>query len=362
MAGAVQQQETFAQIPDGTVQVDQETPPIVATPEIDLDDADALELIEARREAEAEQAGTEGQSEPGKQPDKDAGQKQAAPAVKPEGANAEKPAPVMIPKERLDEVLRRASELERTAAYLQGQLEATRSLAQPQGQPAPQQRQPTPEEALAQVHSHQDELATKFDNGEISFAELQKQQRTLVNQEQQLREQQLMARIQPQQTQPAAAQGDGMYLKTLTKQLEDQHPYLHEMTDAQINWLAELVKQEMSEQGFQFRNDDDSRYQLRKQVAQRSDQLGPGLTGKQLQLSGQGQPPAPGPSATAAARAAKLNMQGGMPPDLTSIPNQGGGAGTPGELSDTEIENMSDEEILAAMPASVRNKMLGITE
>lgn len=370
MSGGIQEQETFATIPAETPPQPQTPPP--ANDAVDEDDLDAMELLEARREVEAEQTDGEGDEQGQSQPDPAAANDQAKQAAqqpaKPEGEDQGKPAPVMIPKDRLDEVLRRNSELERTQAYLQGQLEAVRGLAQQggsqqQGQQPQQQRPPTLEEALAQVHSQQDALAAKFDDGEISYAELQKQQRALANQEQSLREQQLMARMQSQQPQNAQPQGDSLYLDTLTKQLEEQHPYLHVMSDVDFQIVTRKAHEELAAEGFRFDNTDNARYQLRARVAQLSDRLGPALTGKTLPLPGQQQPQTPpGPSSAAQARAAKLNLQGQMPPDLSSIPNQGGGSGNPGELSDAEIENMTDEEILVAMPAAARRKALGITD
>lgn len=344
----------------------------------DPNDPDAQELAEALAAVKAEQ--TEGgepdegnQGEPsadntGKADAKGAGQKGEG-EPEPKGDEPQQPTP-MIPKQRFDEVLSRQAEIERQNAFLQGQLMALRnrdpSAGQgQQGQQTQQQRQPTLEEVQAEIRKQQDDIAAKFDDGTLTYSEMQKQMRDLNDREYQIREQQLLQKVpkpQPQQQpQPQPQQtGDSLYLDQLTAQLEQEHPYVGMIeNDSDFNWLVGKAREQLEQQGVRLDNSDTAKYQLRKQVAVLSDQYGPMLTGKQLPAKEQ---KPSGPSDAAQARLNKMQMRQDMPPDLSRIPSQGGAnqAGEPGELSDSQIEAMSDDEI-AALPASTQNRMLGIS-
>lgn len=346
-------------------------------PDIDSDDLDARELAEARAAAKAEQDGGAGAGgEPaGKTSDDNKGEQaqQGAqpggnePAAGQEGREPQKDQhAAMIPKQRFDEVLSKAAELERTNAYLQGRLAASQGQApQQQGGQQPSQQQkpaPTLDEMMGEIHTKQDEIAKKFDDGDVTFSEMQREMRELNKREADIREQQLLAKVPKPQYQPQqqAPQGDNLYLEQKTRELEQQHPYVEMIEDdSDFNWLVGKARTQLEGEGVRLDNTDIAKFRLRERVAQLSDQYGPMLTGKQLPQQEQQQQT--GPSATAEARRQKLQMQNEMPPDLSRVPPSGGGnqGGEPGQPSDAQLETMSDDDI-AALPPQVRNRMLGI--
>lgn len=322
-------------------------------------DPDELELREAKAAAEAENA--PGQKPPavpaaGAQPPTDQ-QQQPDPA-------AGKQPPVMIPKPRLDEALRIADEARQREAYWRGMAEARAGVqgAQP-GQPQPATPpQPSTEDRLAAIATQIDELAKKFDEGEITMAEFKRQERDLQKQEREL--------LAPAATAPAPG-GDDLYLAEATDRLVTQHPWVAMFdqlgTDADWGYLKSQAISNLTAAGIDPTQGNIGRLELRKEIARLTDELGPALLTKRAQEKGvalpgqQQQPPAvpqPKPlSPQAQARAAKLDLQASAPPNLAAFTGAGTG-NVPGDVSDAQLEAMTDDEI-GALPEATRRRLLG---
>lgn len=276
-------------------------------------------------------------------------------------------APVpMIPKPRFDEVNAARSKAEQDAAYWQGVANARAQPAPAPGAQTAPQPQPKPQDRLAAIHSAQDELADKFDAGEITMKDLTAQQRSLNDQEAQVRQDML-----PKAAAPATQSGNELYLDTLTAGLETKHPWVEIFdqagSDADWAYLKATAIDRLTEKGIDPTKGDIGRFELRRAMAELADELGPGLIAAKAQAKGivlpghtpspQRQQQAPARTETAAARAAKLALQANSPPNLNAMRGAGEDAGMP---SASRIETMTDDEI-GALPTSVRNKILGIT-
>lgn len=344
-----------------------QTPPVST-------DVDDIEVLEALAAAEAEKAA-------GAQTGAGGATTGTTPAqAQPQGQNQPAPsgdAPVMIPKGRFDEVNtraqtaeQRASEAERTAAYWKGIADARAAPAPASGAVAAPAPQATPEQRLAQIDTAVDALAKKFDDGEITMADMKAQERVLQAQASAIRQE---AAPRPQQ-QPAAPQQNGneLYLETLTAQLEENHPWVGVLdkvgTKADWDYVTAQAVERVTAAGKDPRNGALGQYELRKAAAEIADEIGPGLLTKRAQakgvaIPGQASPqpqPQPGPavlSPEAQARQAKLTLAQGHPPNVNAMQGAGG-PGTGAIPSEAAIEAMSDEDI-GKLPDAVRNKLLG---
>ncbi|UVC14710.1 hypothetical protein [Mesorhizobium onobrychidis] len=327
------------------------------------DDLDDLELQNAKAAAQAEEAKPAAPAEPGIETPAAA----ATPGApeKPKDQQEQQPAAPMIPKARFDEVNNKNDELARQNAFLAGQVEALKVRGP--AAPAPAATPPAPAtppaaDRLIAVGTQIDALAKKYDAGEISYAELKTQERALTNQEQAIREEILLAKVPQQQAQQPTATTD-LYLDQLTAELEAKHPYLAAIeSDSDFDYLVMKAKESFAAERVELPKGPIGSLRLRERVALLSDKYGPMLTGKTLAVPGAtpaapapATPAAPGLSPDAAARAAKIAMQGNMPPNVASM------TGSAGEvISEASIENMSDDD-LAALPIATRHRFLGIT-
>ncbi|MER9217872.1 hypothetical protein NKI48_02905 [Mesorhizobium sp. M0644] len=251
----------------------------------------------------------------------------------------------------------------RQIAFLSGQVEALKvrgpAAPGPAATPAAP-AQPAAADRLIAVGTQIDALARKYDAGELSYADLTTQRRALDNQEQSIREEILLAKV-PKQTQQQPATAD-LYLDQLTADLEAKHPYLAAIeSDTDFDYLVTKAKESFAAERVELPKGPIGNLRLRERVAELSDKYGPLLTGKTLAIPGAtpapapATPAAPGLSPEAAARAAKIAMQGEMPPNVASM------TGSAGEvISEASIENMSDDD-LAALPIATRHRFLGIT-
>lgn len=337
------------------------TDPAAATPatestapaEIDID---AIELAAAQKALEDEKQGITAAPAPAATP-------AAAPAAAP-AAPAEK---VMIPKERLDEVLARegqtAQERDKayeTAAYWRGIADA-RGQGQPAAAPA-QPQQPTAQVAIQGLEGKLLEAAKRFDSGDISLVDYEKERLAINSQIQGIREARLYAATKPQQSgQPAATPND-MRLDELTRQLEDAHPYVGELSAPAYDGKWAFLSKEAADQlGPQWKAQAPSAsksFELRKKIAELSDTYGPIWTGKTLAPApapapGNASPAKPALTAPAQNRLAKLGLGHAAPPDTNAIGQPAAASTT---VSEDQIANMSDEQI-SALPAEVRNRL-----
>jgi hypothetical protein len=327
-------------------------------------DVDEAELTDAKSAAQAENAAdateasadaTQATAEPTSTASAPTGQAAAPePAKKPSG---EVP---MIPKPRLDEVLSKLAEKEQEAAYWRGVADAR--AASPAAATAQAAQPPTLEQRLAQLYAAQDALAEKFDAGEITMAEFTRQERELRQQEQQLREEQLAAKLKPA---AATSQADELYLDTLTAKLEQEHPWVLPFnavaTQAEWDFVERQARENLTQRGIELRGSIGT-FELRKEMSALIDRLAPALLADRADKAAQvGAPfPAQGGAANGQAQARLRAMQkaSGAPPDLSSIKGAAPDGGMP---SEQRIAAMSDEEIAAVLPPSVRQKLLGIT-
>lgn len=373
---------------DQAVAAGAQVPPVQPDPPalrvVDLDDkevADALAAEQAENAATAgatdnQPSGNQAQQQPNQAQQQDQGQQQPNGGQRAAGDRQS----IMIPKERLDEALRVAEQHRQNEAYWKGAYDAraAQSQQQPpaqtqggQQQAEPQQQQqPTADQRLTAIHAKQDELAAKFDNGELTFADMQKQKRDLDSQELSIREEVLQARLAPRQQQQP--QGDELYLDTLTGQLEQEHPWVgvFDQVGTKNDWdyVETQARENLVARGINPDKGTIGKYELRKESAALMDKLGPGLLTDRARAKGiaipgqqpqqqqqqQQQPPAKPLSDAALARAQKLDLRAGAPPDLSQMR----GTQDAGVPSDSSIENMSDEEI-GALPESTLNKVLG---
>lgn len=349
---------------------DPQQPPVAVVASTDPDE---IELQQALALAKAEETGAPpaGQAQPngGTQ-----AQQTAAPGPKDQTAPGAQPEGVMIPKARFDEVLARATKAEQEAAYQRGLAEGRQPAAPAPGQPGgqPQPAAATPEQRLAAIDTEIDALATKFDNGEITMADYKKQERALDDKRLAIRDEGLVARVKPVE---APVADNALYLDNLTAQLEDAHPWVNVLqqvgTDHDWAYLKALATDNLIARKIDpTQNTTIVSYELRKEMAQLADTMGPGLLtaraqAKGIALPGQTQQdpqqPAggkPAPTPNAANRAAKLALAATAPPNLSAMTGTPGAPGV--DVSDTTVEAMTDEAI-GALPAAARNRLLGIT-
>jgi hypothetical protein len=207
---------------------------------------------------------------------------------------------------------------------------------------------------LAAVKAHRAEWAAKFDNGDITFGQLQAELDKLNDAEHAIRESLIVSKVGRPAPTPAAS--NDLYLEALTADLETKHPNVLRFADeTDFEFLVTKARQSLEAKGIPIDNTPQGKYTLRREVAEQADIWGPRIYGP---LSGQGQPTPPAPSAAAAARAGKLDMAANAPPDLSSMP--GTGIGQPGDYSAAQIEAMTEDEIML-LPAATRAKILGTT-
>lgn len=355
----------------------QQQTPLTVTEPVAFVDPDDAELEEAKTAAQAEEAAGQGENQDGAATGADPQQQQTT-EPKGETQQGQQPEPVMIPKARFDEVLQRATTAEHAAAYYRGMAEA-RAQGQPQGQPQQAQTQPqqqaTPEQRLADIQTQVDVLAKKFDDGEITFSELKRQERDLANQEQGIREELLLAKVSPQQ---APQTQESLALAAHTDTLLEQHPWVQVYdqlgTDAEWAFLRDQAAQTLAAQGMQPSRGEHYRAALQSEVAQLMDRYGPVMLAERAQARGisipQGQTAQPSQaqgqqqqqptqrqmSPTAQQRQGKLAMMEAAPPNINALT----GARDEAMPTESRIETMSDEDY-DALPPATRDRLLGIT-
>ena len=334
--------------------------------EPEYQDADDITLAEAIAAAEAEEAAAAGETDPdqvtdpqdpdGKQPQ--TGGEGASPVPDPDGGKGEgqpegKASP-MIPKPRFDEINAENARLREQLAYEKGVREALQGqAARPDGQQQPAEAPKSPEERLTEVRQQKRDLATKYDEGEMSYAELTAEMDKLADQEDAIRAE----RSQPQGQNAPANTGTDLYLEERTAQLEQQHPYAQEIkSKADWDFITRKAVEELQGEGVALTDDARGDLILRERMAQLTDRYGPMLTGKELSKTTGQQPTNPngGLSAQAEARKQKLGLADKQPPNLTNS----GNPGTPTEYTEEKLGNMSLEDI-AELPQSTRDRLAG---
>lgn len=332
----------------------------VVTEVVDVDDAD---LNAAVAEAQAEETGATQQTE--------GTASQPAPAPAPQPAPQKEAPPVaMIPKPRLDQALSEAERLRQENAYLKGRVDA-QAAAAPAAPAAPAQPQQTPEQALAAIDAATDDLAKRFDDGEITMAEFKREERKLTSQAIAIREQSRPPAPAPVQQ----VADDDLYLEAETAKMEKAHPWtftIDQLGEAEAKpiwrFIEERAVQNLVEKGINPRAGKIGAWHLRNEMAELTDELGPVLAGpraqaKGIQLPTVGAPPAtqqpaqqqrPGLSPQAQARAAGLAKLASAPPDISTLHGHGGNVG--GLPTDGALEAMSEADY-DALPKATRDRI-----
>lgn len=344
-------------------------------------DADALEALIARREADAEAAGTSPEGE-------QQAPEQVSAATPPE-QERQQPEPPPVPYGRFAEVNRKARDLELENARLRGLAEGVRTAGPRQpAQEAPPE--PTPEQKRAAVETEWDQqieaLAKRYDDGEISLADHGKALRRM-NAEYQGKVDAAVRQPDTQQPSrepdPEALErdiNDDSGVRRATAHLADDNPWLRQPTPG----LRRALQEDLA--AIQPRGEGWARH-IAAQAGHNYDRLGvrsqtvflrigmvaaakeAGLDQQYSRTIPQAAPAAaetpakpqpgsrPNPGAlTPEQRRAKAGLARSHPPDLTQA---GSPAGTSQAVTDADIEGMTDEEI-AALPEATRKKLMGL--
>ncbi len=320
------------------------------------------------------QAGTEGQK-PG-----------ATDAKGQNGASDDDADGPMIPKARLDQVLQERDVARDQARYLQGVVDTQMKMVGT-GQTAPKADapgasaapanggQPAADDFNTKIESAENrklDLANKYDDGDLSTVEYQKQLvevdreiRNLSNQQAEAK----LAEVRNTATGASNAQLVEFQVAQSARDIQAQHPFVAEIDKlpaaiAKGIWteIDREAQTALIEQGINPRDGTAaSRIALVNVKAQLADKYGPQYTGKTLeQLKGTQQPgtqPAPKPadqlSPIAKARAEKLETAQNQPPVTAEL----GSTGTANELTAAQIESMDDDQLadlMARAPQAVQ--------
>lgn len=294
---------------------------------------DDLELAELERLAAEEEAAPEPEAPP-------VVEEQPQPQPQPQ-----QPQP-MIPKARLDEVLRQGGELQtkldelaRHNAYLAGQLEVLGKGVQPQ-----QGQQPAPD-PVAEVKARLFALGDKYDAGELSMREFLEQRDALDAELSQ-------AKADASRPDPAEAavrvSRDPVVLEA-TARMEAANPWFANIPQPLVQgMLVNTARDMLAERGVELTNDARSTLILRQAVIDVAR-----MAGMDLKYGGGAQEaPPPVSGVTASERQAKVDLQNRLPPNTARV----GTSQQIDPMSPERLAEMSDSD-LAALPASVLDRL-----
>ena len=300
---------------------------------------------------DAEEKGKEAAEDKGKEPDQDTASEQP-----------------MIPKTRFDEAVgqerARTEEAMRAASYWKGVSDASGQKGSAPGQPEgpDQPEQKTPETVIAEERAKLAELATKYDDGDISTADFEKERAEIDDRIWEARRSQITP--EPKEEPAKVEPGEDLYLDQLTAELEGKHPFTREIPDNDPRWntLQQEALRALESEGVLLPPGDRGKFVLRQRMAELTDHYGPLWTGKTLEdlkgeTSDSEETPSgdekPAMSPEAQARADKLALADNHPPDTSKV----GSSGDSETVTDAAIEAMSDDQI-AALPESERRRIL----
>lgn len=302
-----------------------------ATEPVQTGDLYDAELAAAQRELAAQEGNAEGRQAEEAPPEGEP-TIQAEPDALPPKEEPKVPVSAIY-KERKH---RQAVELEN--ARLQGELDAMRRMqateSEQQAQAAAQATDP-----LSQMEAEQDALAEKFDAGELSALDWQRQNRAL---QKQIDE----ARLSQRETQ--AIRSD-QSLEAHAAQLVKDYPVLNAITDQQAAILSDLAYAEAAREGKPIGTGVEATKELRTRIAVLANKLYGGA-GQTTQPKAGGQTL----SQEALAREAKLDLQMGMPPDVSRMGSAASGVSMSEEEVLDRLNRLPDDEamkLLNTMPA-----------
>jgi hypothetical protein len=263
----------------------------------------------------------------------------------------------MIPKARLDEVLRQGGELQtkldelaRHNAYLAGQLEVLGKGQQP-GQPAPSQPALDP---VAEVRAKLKALGARYDAGEVSMEELLIEREALDEEARQARAE----ASRPDPAQEAARVSRDPVVLEATARMEAANPWFANIPQPLVQGMLVTTARDMlAERGVELTSDARSTLILRQAVIDVAR-----MAGMDLKYGGgqQAAPPASdqaslgrSPSGvTPQERQAKVDLQNRLPPNTARV----GTSQQIDPMSPERLAEMSDSD-LAALPASVLDRL-----
>lgn len=248
-----------------------------------------------------------------------------------EGEPPQKSASHMVPKARLDEVLRKNAEMAERIARLEGAVGAI-AMGKPAGTTPAEEpaREPTPEERIEAIRADIDKLAEQYESGEISTREWARENTRL---------QETLLDLRAATT-SRAAQSDA-YLEEQTGNLVREFPVLTTITSDDVEAIVPLARREAQKQGIDISTD----LKLRRHIAAFAQSYYGQNQAPGGKPQGQGQPSQP----AAGNGQAKLNMARNAPPNLNqhAVAYSGQSAGAP---SDDRVMQMRDDDLLALPP------------
>lgn len=357
--------------------------PAAEEPDEQFTDPDDLALADALREAEAEEKGEGAPKEP-EQPTPTANAPAGTPPAgsSPEvqsGPAAPAPGP-MIPKDRFDQMCRRAYAAESHIQNLQGRLDVYQTIGkggqaeEGQNPSAPETQEASPQDRIAAARQKVLDAAEQFDRGEITLAQAKRIELETDGEIETIRAE-MTKKVEQAESAGAGQSQPGSWVEEReaaaeTQRLEQQHPYLRAMGDQHVQTLVATAYAQAAAEGRPIGPDPTGHgretMRLRAMVAQLSDIYGPHwFPNAQVQTPTQtaahgGNPPDPSnpsnpqdPAVLAKARASKMEQAERMPPDINAM---GKGAGSPA-MTDEDIANLSEAEF-DALPAATRERAL----
>lgn len=335
------------------------------------DDPDMIDLREAEKAiAEANNAGSEdGEDGAEKPPAQEPATQTAAPIASTEQQPTVEKQQIMIPKARLDEVLRERDEYAGKANYFRGIAEARGEMVkQPSGAPSNETATPTKtvQDVLDDISNAKIGLAEKYEAGEITAVEWKKQEVGLDRIERDMQSKLQAAEIERVQQQAKIEAQHAVQSDNLNRQaaeLEAKHPYTRLLRDDQMAVLSKIASDQLRAQKIDPKAD---MFKFRETLAALTDQYGPIMTGKEItqdnsasakgsaqQNTAAGVKPTLSPMAQARQNKSRIAEQ--QPPNTNVL---GSGGGTRPEITEADIMKMSDDE-LAALPPSIQSKFVG---
>lgn len=250
--------------------------------------------------------------------------------------------PVMIPKQRLDEVLRQGGELQqkleelsRHNAYLAGQLEVL-------GKPTATDPQPqTPVNPVLEVKQKLFALGDRYDAGEMSMREFL-EQRDALDQE--------LSAVAAEASRPTPQQLNGdPFVAATTQRMEQENPWFASIPQFVIDrMLVSTARDMLEERGIPVTQDARGTLILRQAVIDVAKMVG---FDKQYGAQQQQQPQPQG--VTAAERQAKIDLAQRLPPNPAKV----GSSQQIDPMDPATLAEMSDSD-LAGLPASVLDRLL----
>jgi len=328
-----------AQKPEGTPAPEVQPERVIARGPED----EALEKAEADLKAAEEAAKAKPEGEPTIEAKPPEGAKPPAGDKPKEGV---KPTVKMVPEGALIATNKELRATTRRAAELEGENRVLRSLAKvPEGE-APKGDKPedTPaaEERITAIQKQREELADRFDKGDLTMRQLREQDAALEDEQWKIRKEEIEAAIpQPQALDPQQVV-QAVTAEQQAAELETKYPQLADLTEEDTAPFTKLVQAQADIEGKPIKGIVDLRARVVEAIAK---QKGWSPVGSANSQPG---PQAPQPlSPQAQARESKLNLAAGMPPDVSKMGAPASGV----ERSEAEhmaaIQGMTEDQKIA---------------